>query len=205
MPEFRREFSADVLRPGTALRVSRVGLLFSDLTGSTELYAKAGDAAAFRLVHDHFDLVIEIVESHGGALVKTIGDAIMAAFPDEIDGVSAALSILRAFEAFRGRAPNGAGTSLKIGVHGGPCYAVTANGVLDYFGQTVNHAARLQGEARGGELVVTRALADAAIAAGRLDASAIRERYDARLKGIDGAIEAVRVVVGSDEGDAACR
>jgi class 3 adenylate cyclase len=197
MPDFRREFSADVLRSGTALRVSRVGLLFSDLTGSTELYAKAGDAAAFRLVHDHFDLVTALVEAHGGALVKTIGDAIMAAFPDELDGVAAAISILRAFEAFRGAKPHGAGTSIKLGVYGGPCYAVTANGILDYFGQTVNTAARLQGEAKGGELVLTRALADEAVRAGRLDAESVREAYVASLKGIDGGVEVVRVRPGA--------
>jgi class 3 adenylate cyclase len=194
MPEFRREFSADVLRAGTALKVSRVGLLFSDLVGSTELYSTAGDAAAFRLVHDHFDLVIGLVERHGGALVKTIGDAVMAAFADDLDGLDAAVAILRAFETFRARGLDGGRTHIKLGVFGGPCYAVTANGVLDYFGQTVNVAARLQSEARSGELVVTAELADAAIADGRLDASSVRERYDARLKGIDAPVRAARVV-----------
>src|SRR5262249_62362723 len=71
MPAFRRDFSNDILRPGMALKVARVGVFFSDLTGSTQLYARAGDAAAFKLVHDHFDVVIGLVEKGKGTLVKT--------------------------------------------------------------------------------------------------------------------------------------
>ncbi|MEC9343549.1 MAG: adenylate/guanylate cyclase domain-containing protein, partial [Pseudomonadota bacterium] len=48
---------------------------------------------------------------------------------------------------------------VKLGVHQGPCVVVTLNGQLDYFGSTVNLAARLQGESRGGDLVVSEAIA----------------------------------------------
>src|SRR5436853_609704 len=76
---------------GVTLPVARVALLFSDLTGSTALYARVGDAVAFRLVQDHFDLLSGIIEAEGGVVVKTIGDAVMAAFPDEGAAVRAAL------------------------------------------------------------------------------------------------------------------
>ncbi len=67
MPGVRRDFSNDILRPGLACAVARVGLFFSDLTGSTQLYAGNGDAAAFKLVHDHLDVVIGLVEQHAAA------------------------------------------------------------------------------------------------------------------------------------------
>ena len=88
MPGFRRDFSQRHPPPGIALKVARVGLFFSDLTGSTQLYSNVGDAAAFKLVHDHFDVVIGLVERHEGTLVKTIGDAVMAVFADDLDGLA---------------------------------------------------------------------------------------------------------------------
>jgi class 3 adenylate cyclase len=193
MPGFRRDFSSDVLRPGTALRVSRVALFFSDLTGSTQLYSDVGDAAAFKLVQDHFDYVLAITEKHGGTLVKTIGDAVMAVYADEMDGLHACLEILAGFAAFRKRASVSGHTDVKVGLFAGPCYVVTANGVLDYFGQSVNIAARLQSEARSGEVVLEAGFADDAVAASVLPERWIRERYQAALKGVAQSITAVRV------------
>jgi class 3 adenylate cyclase len=193
MPAFRRDFSADVLRPGSSLKVSRVALFFSDLTGSTQLYSSVGDAAAFRLVQEHFDVVIGEIERHHGALVKTIGDAVMAVFARELDGVAASAAILRAFEVFRAGHPHREQTHIKLGLYAGPCYVVTANGVLDYFGQTVNIAARLQAQAASGELVITRELGALAEAEKVLPAAWIHERYEAQLKGVDAPIEVVRV------------
>ena len=195
LPEFRRDFSEDILRPGLALKVKRVGLFFSDLTGSTQLYSDAGDAAAFKLVQDHFDVVVALIEKHRGALIKTIGDAVMAVFDDELDGLIAAVAILHAFEDFRGASAERQRTHIKLGVYGGSCYAVTANGVLDYFGQTVNIAARLQGEAKSGELVVPADLAARAVAVGALPEAFIRARYEARLKGVAEPIAAARVAL----------
>lgn len=194
LPEFRRDFSSEVLRPELALKVSTVTLLFSDLTASTQLYSDIGDAAALRLVHDHFDVIRAIVERQRGTLIKTIGDAVMAAFVDDLAAVAAALEMLTAFEQFRREARHGARTHLKLGVYSGPSYLVNANGVLDYFGQTVNIAARLQGQAGSGELVIEAALAELAVQAELMPASFIRERYRALLKGIDQPMEVVRIV-----------
>lgn len=193
LPAFRREFSADTLRPGLALRVSRVAIFFSDLTGSTALYSLLGDATAFRMVQDHFEVLFAIIEQHGGVVVKTIGDAVMCAFADELDGVRASLAILAAFEEFRARTPVNAQTAIKLGLYSGSCYAVTANGALDYFGQVVNIAARLQGEAHSGQLVVADELFERASASGLLSEAMVLERYDAALKGVQSRISAVRV------------
>jgi class 3 adenylate cyclase len=193
MPGFRRDFSADILRPGTALKVARVGLLFTDLTGSTQLYTSVGDAAAFKLVHDHFDVVIALIEKHGGTLVKTMGDAVMGAFADDLDGLAAAVAIVHAFEDFRRDGEHRDRTHIKLGVYGGPCYVVTANGVLDYFGQTVNVAARMQAEAKSGEIVVEDTLAARAIERRILPEAFVAERYDARLKGVELPVRAARI------------
>jgi len=199
LPVFRRSFSTDLLRGDVALQVSRVALFFSDLTDSTKLYATAGDAAAFRLVQDHFTVLLRLIADEGGTLVKTIGDAVMAAFADDVDAVRAGLAILEAFAAFRATAPYGDRTDVKLGVYAGPCYVVTANGILDYFGQTVNLAARLQGTARSGELVVTRELADEARARGVLAGASASAPESVTLKGVEGAVEIIRLRRGAAE------
>ena len=153
MSEFRRYFSKDLLKPSTPLKVASCAILFSDLTGSTALYTSAGDAAAFRLVDDHFDVLRKAIDKHGGTVVKTMGDAIMAAFIEPLQCVRAAIACLHAFETFRVDAANGELTGLKLGLFSGPCYVVTANEAIDYFGQTVNCASRVQHCAETGELV----------------------------------------------------
>lgn len=193
LPIFRREFSAQVLRPGLSLSVQRFALVFSDLTGSTDMYTHAGDAEAFRFVQAHFEVLTKAIERHGGTVVKTMGDAVMAVFADEQAALAAAIDMLRDFEVFRVGDAQGARTSLKLGVFGGSGFIATANKVLDYFGQTVNVAARLQGEAKAGEVVAPIAVLDEAVARGLVESSLVAERYHARLKGIDEPIEVGRL------------
>src|SRR6267142_1992625 len=192
LPEFRRLFSGEVLAPGVALKVGRTALLFSDLSASTALYGRAGDAPAFRLVRDSFDVLRATIEEHGGAVVKTIGDAVMAAFTSEDGAVRAAVAMQRTFPEFIRRYRYADGVDLKLGVYAGPCFAVTANGVLDYFGQTVNIAARLQAQAEAGDLVLPEELAEAVTAGGSLDGTVITERFTATLKGVEKPLRLVR-------------
>jgi class 3 adenylate cyclase len=193
MPGFRRDFSAEVLRPDVSLKVSRVAVLFTDLTGSTQLYSTVGDAPALKLVQDHFDLVVGIVERHGGTLVKTIGDAVMAAFTDELHALAAGLEIIGAFDGFRRAQALGDKVDIKVGLYGGPSYLITANNVLDYFGQTVNIAARIQSQANSGELVIDAGLADDPAARPLLAGAVLGERFSATLKGVDQPLTLVRV------------
>jgi adenylate cyclase len=83
-------------------------------------------------------------------------------------------------------------SDLKLGVYSGPCFAVTANGVLDYFGQTVNIAARLQSQAEAGDLILPEQLADSAAAAGWLADTRVTQRFTATVKGIDAMLRLVR-------------
>jgi class 3 adenylate cyclase len=154
---FRDLFAEATLRPGDDAGVSQVALLFTDLQGSTALYERVGDAAAYNMVREHFALLAAIVRDHDGAVVKTIGDAVMAAFSDPAQAVRAAL----AMQAEIGSSSHGVrDLVLKVGVHAGPSVVVTLNDRLDYFGSTVNMAARLQGQSTGGDIVLSSSVAD---------------------------------------------
>ncbi len=190
LPEFRALVSGELLKRETPLKVARCAILFSDLTGSTALDSEVGDAAAFRLVDDHFDVLREAVAAHGGAVVKTMGDAVMAAFGDEESCAAAALECLVRFEGFRKEAKHGEKTHLKLGLYGGACYVVTANGALDYFGSTVNVASRLQHLAQSGELVLEKRVAERFRGDARIVLSAPET---VRVKGIDHALEVVHL------------
>lgn len=191
MSEFRRLFSKDLLKPSTPLKVASTAVLFSDLTGSTALYTKAGDAAAFRLVDDHFDVLRKAIDVGGGTVVKTMGDAVMAAFKDPFACVRAAVRCLRDFEEFRRHHPHGADTGLKLGMFTGACYVVTANDTIDYFGQTVNCASRVQHLAESGEIVLEESLFER-LPQGDREALERVEVLEARVKGVDAPLRLVR-------------
>lgn len=197
IPEFRRLFSSDVLRSGMSLKVGRMSLLFTDLTASTQLYRDVGDASAFKIVQDHFDLLERLVADGRGAIVKTMGDAVMAVFMAEADAIHVAVAIHEAFPGFRSERDAARRCFVKVGVYAGPCYAVTANGSLDYFGQTVNVAARLQAQALGGEIVMTEETWQAEGAA--ILAGHAHERFEADLKGV-GRVPAIRVRLDGESG-----
>lgn len=153
-PGFMRLFATDAPAAGVELAVGEVALVFTDLTGSTALYERIGDAKAFALVEEHFRVMTQVVEAAGGSVVKTMGDAVMAGFPSLRDAVGASVGMVRAHDlAF----PDG-DLTVKIGVHAGPCLIVRANDRLDYFGTTVNVAARLQAQASPGEVVFSETM-----------------------------------------------
>lgn len=158
MQAFRHLFAEDVLRGGDEVGIAHITLMFTDLSGSTALYEKIGDAPAYGLVREHFDFLSRIVREHDGGVVKTIGDAVMASFAEPENGLRATLDIRRHVLEFNRQHP-GTPIGLKLGLHTGPCIAVTLNGRLDYFGSTVNMAARLQSEAGAGEIVISEAIA----------------------------------------------
>jgi class 3 adenylate cyclase len=183
---FRDLLPGEALRPGEDIAIDNVTLMFTDLAGSTALYERIGDGPAYRLVRDHFTFLAAAVRRHDGTLVKTIGDAVMAGFADPADAVRAALEVQDTVSAFNARQGEQAIT-IKIGLHGGPCIAVTMNDRLDYFGSTVNTAARLQGQSHGGDIVLSESLAaDPAVAA--LLADRPRTAEQAQLKGLAEAV-----------------
>ncbi|MFT3696841.1 MAG: DUF5939 domain-containing protein [Kofleriaceae bacterium] len=189
LPEFRTLFASDLLKPGTPLKVAHAAILFTDLAGSTALYSSLGDAVAFRLVDDHFDLLRAAVAAHEGVVIKTMGDAVMASFIDASHCAAAALDALQRFGAFREEGKHREHVALKLGMWAGACYVVNANGALDYFGQTVNIASRVQHLANPGELVMERSLFESLPADSRIEAV----RDTARVKGVDEPLDLVRI------------
>lgn len=151
---FRSLFRSEVVGGAQGLAIRDIALLFTDIKGSTALYQRIGDLNAFQLVQQHFDWLREATVRHGGAVVKTIGDAVMAAYPDAARAVGAALAMRQAVERFNREQPERP-VSLKIGIHHGAAIAVTLNDALDYFGQTVNIASRVQELADGAEIWIT--------------------------------------------------
>ncbi len=152
---FRQLFSADVLSPGLHVDVGHVAILFTDLEGSTALYEAVGDATAYAMVRRHFEVIDDVVARHRGAVIKTIGDAVMGAWHDPLDAVIAALSL----QASLNQHLDTAHLRIKVGVHWGRCIGVTVNGTFDYFGTTVNTAARLERVAGAGEVAISTVLA----------------------------------------------
>jgi class 3 adenylate cyclase len=143
-------------------------------------------------VRDHFAFLGAIVRRHNGALVKTIGDAIMAAFAAPGDALAAALDIQRELGSFNDREARP--LAIKVGLHEGPCIAVTLNGRLDYFGTTVNMAARLQGQSEGGDIVLSEAVAEDPAVAALLPGLDYRAETTT-LKGFDAPVAFRRVRV----------
>jgi class 3 adenylate cyclase len=189
---FRRLFRSERVDEREGLGIRQVTLLFTDLKGSTAMYERLGDLNAYALVREHFALLGVTVQQHSGAIVKTIGDAVMAVFSRPTDAVSAALDILGVIERYNGEHGDPS-IILKIGVHCGPSIAVTLNDNLDYFGQTVNVAARVQSLADAGEICVSEALYSAPGVSDVLAGHKI-VGFEAPLRGVEGSACVYRIV-----------
>jgi class 3 adenylate cyclase len=182
---FRDLFATEALRPGQQISVGTLTVLFTDLKNSTRLYREIGDATAFGRVMNHFDVLKQVIAEHNGAMVKTIGDAVMAVFRQPAWALKAMLDAQRDLA----RPPDSMQPlHLKAGLHMGPCIAVTLNDRLDYFGSTVNMAARLEGQSTGDDVIISSAIYnDPAVrdflndTANGLSAS----RFEMPLKGFD--------------------
>ncbi|MCW5806353.1 MAG: adenylate/guanylate cyclase domain-containing protein [Deltaproteobacteria bacterium] len=151
LQEFRDLFSEDYIGANVQLAVGEQTLLFTDVVGSTAFYASRGDPAAFIEIKRHFDEVFAIVAEFRGAVVKTIGDAVMATFIDPVDSLRASKKIHEAFHPRREDTP----IRLRISLNTGPCIAVRLNANADFFGGTVNVAAKLQALAESYQIAMS--------------------------------------------------
>jgi class 3 adenylate cyclase len=149
--EFRDLFSEEYIGADVKLAVGEQTLLFTDVVGSTAFYAMRGDPAAFVEIKKHFDEVFKIVGDNRGAVVKTIGDAVMATFVNPLDAVRASQLIHKTFHPKREDTP----IRLRISLNTGPCIAVRLNANADFFGGTVNIAAKLQALAEGYQIAMS--------------------------------------------------
>jgi class 3 adenylate cyclase len=192
---FRDLFSSELISPDETFAIRDLVIVFTDIKGSTALYERLGDSDAYFLVKEHFKILIQQVRAHNGAVVKTIGDAVMATFLVSQDAIEALFDVQAAFDAFNAREQTRDDIIIKIGAHRGPCIAVTSNDRLDYFGRTVNVASRVQGLSSGRDIVFTRSFYDEPEVREIVDGSSWQIRhFEARLRGIDDLYDVVHLL-----------
>lgn len=184
---FRDLFSSEVLRPGEEISVGSTTLMFTDLRNSTRLYREIGDAPAFGRVREHFEILEQAIAEEGGSIVKTMGDSVMAAFRNPVSAVKAIWSVQSQLSV-QGEPP----LSIKAGIHYGPCIVVNLNDRLDYFGSTVNIAARLSHFSQGGEVILSEPIRNDPEVIAFLERTAAPNsvsRFQSEIRGFDSSME----------------
>ena len=195
LQEFRDLFSSEVLAPGRQVAVENVTLFFSDLSNSTALYEQIGDAPAFGRVGEHFEFLTRLISEGNGAVVKTIGDAVMAVFNRPEDAVATAIRVQQQLPDFGG-SDETSQLSLKIGLHCGPALVVNSNDRLDYFGRTVNIAARAAGISNGGDVILTDEVWSFAPVQSAVREMGVRPmHFKTMLRGVEASRDLVRLKV----------
>ena len=149
LQEFRDLFSYETLSSHMYLNVGIQTFVFCDVVGSTSLYATQGDAQAFFEIKQYYEMMIQAAQQHNGALVKTIGDGVMLVFATSDDGFRATLELQRLFSRQTSQ------IYVRTAIHSGTCLAVTFANNIDYFGQTINLAAKLQQLAQKNQIVMS--------------------------------------------------
>ncbi len=188
---FRDLFSSEVLRPGEEISVGSTTLMFTDLRNSTKMYREIGDAPAFGRVREHFEILENAVAAEGGSIVKTMGDAIMAAFRHPVSAMRAVWVVQKQIAA-RGETP----LSLMVGIHHGPCIVVNLNNRLDYFGSTVNITARLPNFSMGGEVILSEPIRNDPEVIEFLEKNAAPNsltRFQGEIRGFDQSMDLWRI------------
>jgi len=191
-PAFRTLFRTQLINEAEAIAVNDLTYLFTDLKGSTQLYDLVGDGNAYFLVRQHFDTLNTVVMRRSGVIVKTIGDAIMAAFEKPQEGVAAAIEMVEEMTAFNKNISQP--LNLKVGVHMGRSIAVTLNDRIDYFGQNVNIAARIQTLADANEVYMSREVMEAPGVSDILKAHHVMSDH-VHVKGVSEKLEVYRVTI----------
>ena len=184
LQKFRDLFAQEALRPGDQISVGSLTILFTDLIDSTRMYREIGDAPAFGLVMNHFDVLKAAIDAEDGAIVKTIGDAVMAVFRRPVSAVKA----VHAAQAQLSQLSSIRPLRLKAAIHFGPSIAVTLNERLDYFGSTINIASRLEKFSQGTDIVMSDAVSMDPEVQDFLEETAATvkiDRIESELKGFD--------------------
>jgi len=189
---FRDLFRFETGPTTEGIDVRDMTFLFTDLKGSTALYDRTGDLQAYYLVRQHFETLGQVIAAHSGAIVKTIGDAVMASFTEPLDAVNAALAMYRQIDALNRTISEP--IELKIGIHRGPAIVVTQNDRLDYFGQSVNIAARIQELARPREILLSGDVHSRTGVAEAVSGCAVASER-ANVRGVSDMLDVFRVTI----------
>ncbi|MBD8870161.1 adenylate/guanylate cyclase domain-containing protein [Nocardioides donggukensis] len=158
-----------------------VTVLFSDIQDSTAMNESLGDPAWMKVLAAHDHLVRRHVERHGGAIVKSQGDGFMVVFGTPQAALRAAIGVQESLAAGHARRLRRTPVAVRMGLHTGP--TIEKDG--DYFGRNVAFAARVAGQADGGEILVSEAVH--ALLAGASDGDVDRASHGASHGASDGA------------------
>ncbi len=149
--EFREIFSDETLAYGISIDIGVQNILFIDIVGSTEYYKNSGDTEAFKTIRKYFVKVNDIAKAYKGVIVKTIGDAVMLSFSNPLDALRCSIKLITVFDGSDSDVP----LMTRITINRGSCLAVNLDTLIDYFGQTVNVASKLQGFTDAGEITLS--------------------------------------------------
>ena len=172
----------DTRERDTAVR----SVMFTDIVGSTELAQRLGDDIAFELLNTHDVIVRGAVTQHGGRVIKHTGDGIMAVFVSPVQAVKAACMIQSAVEAM---VPQDDRPQFRVRIGAAAGEPIERDN--DFFGSTVNLAARLCAHAEPGKVLVTNGIAELCLGKGMKFA----DMRDADLKGFDEPIRTREVLI----------
>lgn len=196
-PAFNDLLGQQIFPEGQSLGVKQLAIFFSDLRGSTALYHKYGDVEAYRWVCEHFKILFAAAANHNGTAVKTMGDGVLGVFANAVDALQAIAEAAAGLKALNARAGlrDGDRLALKAGLHVGACIVVTLNHRLDYFGETVNIAARLGALAQGDDVVLSHAALDDPATCASAERLGRLLPLDAKLRGLPDEFELHRLVI----------
>lgn len=182
LDEFRTYLADLNLPPGESIAVREQTFWFTDLMGSTAMYEKLGDAGAYALVRKHYEILFSTAEMYSGFAVKTIGDGTMGNFRQPVDALRASIAAVRQVRVLAAESDHP--VKVRLGLHCGPALIVSLNGRLDFFGTTVNKAARIEAQANGENVVMSAEfLQDPAVQALAAETGAL-EPFSVALRGL---------------------
>src|SRR5512133_3172991 len=131
-----------------------ITVLFTDIKGSTAYFEKFGDSAGLLMVHHCNTLLGQVVERHGGKVIKTIGDAVMASFDNHAEAVAASIEMQEVITADSAGKPEARRVKVRIGINYGLGF-VKSN---DVFGDVVNVASRVESAASPDQILISDTL-----------------------------------------------
>ena len=162
--------------------------VFADIAGYTALTEAHGDADAADLAATFCGEISGIAREQGGEVIKTIGDAVMVRHSDPAEAVRLGLAAAHDVMAGHGF------PAVRVGMHHGP--AICRDG--DWFGSTVNLAARVAGVAAGGEVLMTEAVRDGAAG---LEGVEFEGRGEHRMRNVTAAVPLFAAIVDRRSGE----
>jgi class 3 adenylate cyclase/tetratricopeptide (TPR) repeat protein len=132
--------------------IRKIAVLFTDIVGSTRYFKEEGDVAGRKMLQRHQEIASRPIVEHGGIVIKTVGDSLMAYFSDPVEAVKAAIKIQQRFHNVNRTQDPDCSIFVRIGVHFG-------DGIIeehDIFGSVVNLAAKIVPLAAKDEIVVSQ-------------------------------------------------